>query len=367
MNKSFSIYLDLLRAIAALLVVFYHYSNQVAVGAASHSFPKVGQEAVMTFFVLSGFLICHAAEKRKQTFVEFACKRAARIYSVAIPGILVSIACYYLAIHYGKAEFHSWSAGRDLLRESFLTGTFLNFNVFRERVVLPGGGPYWSLTYEVWYYALFAICFFWHRYLAMVTGLLISIFLGIGPILLMPIWFIGVGVHQFLKRFDVPGKIAAAGFWGSLLAIVVLVWSGIRCRLEYNGPPQWVFSPYYTNQFLYYYLVGACVACNIACASNHIQNTPPRLIEMVIKWVAGVSFSMYLFHLPLMVMLKSLIGDPVPYLIPLMVIMAICVIGKPIENSRKHYLRLFMACHNGVLKATKSARLVISNYLKQGA
>jgi peptidoglycan/LPS O-acetylase OafA/YrhL len=61
MNKVFSLYLDLIRALAALVVVFYHYSNQVANGEWAHSFPKIGQEAVILFFVFSGYVITYDA------------------------------------------------------------------------------------------------------------------------------------------------------------------------------------------------------------------------------------------------------------------------------------------------------------------
>ena len=64
MNKLTSIYFDFIRAIAAILVVFHHYSQHIikAFHGGKTVFPPIGQEAVMVFFVLSGFVISWVAE-----------------------------------------------------------------------------------------------------------------------------------------------------------------------------------------------------------------------------------------------------------------------------------------------------------------
>jgi peptidoglycan/LPS O-acetylase OafA/YrhL len=72
MNKLTSLYLDFIRAFASICVVFYHYNNHIE-NAGRRVFPNVGQEAVMIFFVLSGFVITWVIEtKEKKAFRTYA-------------------------------------------------------------------------------------------------------------------------------------------------------------------------------------------------------------------------------------------------------------------------------------------------------
>jgi hypothetical protein len=86
MTAQFSIYLDLLRFTAALWVVVAHLQNW---GVARWLPDLSGRDAVVIFFVLSGLVITHAAQGR--TFRQYAVARLARIYSVALPIILIAI------------------------------------------------------------------------------------------------------------------------------------------------------------------------------------------------------------------------------------------------------------------------------------
>lgn len=83
-----SLYLGLFRFLAAVSVVLYHTWARLFPG--SHvKWP--GHEAVVTFFVLSGYVIMHAATRPGVTLSVYVQHRAARILPVAIGALLLAI------------------------------------------------------------------------------------------------------------------------------------------------------------------------------------------------------------------------------------------------------------------------------------
>lgn len=87
MPKAFSLYLDFVRFSAALLVLFFHANRIHRPGFA---FTTFGHEAVIIFFVLSGYVIAFVAAEKESSLRTYGIARAARIYSVAIPAILLT-------------------------------------------------------------------------------------------------------------------------------------------------------------------------------------------------------------------------------------------------------------------------------------
>jgi peptidoglycan/LPS O-acetylase OafA/YrhL len=93
MARGLSVYLDLLRLLAALQVAICHLS-WTRIGALDRNiFSEGGHEAVIVFFVLSGFVVRHAAEKRDHSFSDFVTSRISRLYSVVIPCLAATVLC----------------------------------------------------------------------------------------------------------------------------------------------------------------------------------------------------------------------------------------------------------------------------------
>jgi peptidoglycan/LPS O-acetylase OafA/YrhL len=158
MNKSSTrfYWLDLLRFLAALTVVIAHTRGTVFVeyGAligsektwivtAAYAFTRVANEAVVLFFVLSGFLVggrvlerIHAGSFRP---TDYAIDRSVRILLPLIPALVLT-AIVRLTI---DGSIHVSHLLGNLV---FLQGVF--FPVF------GGNAPLWSLSYEVWFYVL---------------------------------------------------------------------------------------------------------------------------------------------------------------------------------------------------------------------
>jgi len=85
MPYAFSLYLDILRFAAALCVLLSHANMREIVDR--DLFPQsLGHDAVVIFFVLSGYVIAFVADTRESTRTGYWTSRLARVYSVALPG-----------------------------------------------------------------------------------------------------------------------------------------------------------------------------------------------------------------------------------------------------------------------------------------
>ena len=99
MNRPFSVYLDLIRFTAAVLVYLWH-SNQRFLTEAILPFSGYGHSAVIVFFVLSGFLITGIllrSRGKPNYFRNFYARRTLRIIPIYF---LVIFVCWFF---YGAA------------------------------------------------------------------------------------------------------------------------------------------------------------------------------------------------------------------------------------------------------------------------
>jgi peptidoglycan/LPS O-acetylase OafA/YrhL len=142
--------LDLLRLVAVLGVVLYHFGFW---GPASHGVPQValpwltpiakyGFLGVPAFFVISGFVIAYSAEGRTAT--GFAIARFSRIYPTFVFCMtLTCLAIVLLGPPHFEASFRQW-----------LANLFIAAPAFGQPYM---DTSYWSLVIEVMFYAWVAV------------------------------------------------------------------------------------------------------------------------------------------------------------------------------------------------------------------
>jgi peptidoglycan/LPS O-acetylase OafA/YrhL len=191
MNRATSLYIDLARFSAALVVFLGHISGQRLTGGFLWQIAPYMSHAVTIFFVLSGFVIAYATDKRENSAVSYAVSRAARIYSVVLPALAATVLLDTLGRYLQPALYSdAWGyVDHNQLASFALSALFLNEIWFIH--VSPGSDlPYWSLGYEIWYYVIFGIFLFSPRKWFFLPVALIVI----GPkiVSMLPLWLFGV-------------------------------------------------------------------------------------------------------------------------------------------------------------------------------
>jgi len=146
--------LDAIRGFTALYVVFHHsfFSENFIIANYNLSFLfKFGQEAVIVFFLISGFVIGYSFENSEnKSFWSYFQKRFYRIY---IPLCIIMITQYtILSVENGMLINPQWLqlSGNIFMLQDVAT---LKPNVICSPYL--GNYPLWSLSYEWWFYMSF--------------------------------------------------------------------------------------------------------------------------------------------------------------------------------------------------------------------
>jgi peptidoglycan/LPS O-acetylase OafA/YrhL len=303
MSRAFSLYLDAVRFLAALLVLFYHANWIYRPGIL---FTSLGHEAVVIFFVLSGFVIAYVADTREQDFRGFMVARGARIFSVAIPAIILTAALDAAGFAINESVYPEGYRAWDWPIVRIVTSSLFLNEIWTLGIQLFTNVPYWSLNYEVWYYVLFGILFFFTGRRRWVAFVFLCIILGPKIVLIIPVWWMGVWVYRsdYLTRLPVPLAwlclaISLAGaYWYVHLNMGQLGWDYLKQLLGDDLHLQLSFS----RQFISDYYLGVMLSLHfigLRVLLARVKDTP-RGIEATIRFLAGATFSIYLFHQPIL-------------------------------------------------------------------
>lgn len=308
MRRDTSIYLDLLRAGAAVSVFLMHTRNFLLpemTGA------RWGNEAVSVFFVLSGYVISYVMENRQATWQSFASARFSRIYPVAVIAILATWVADSIGWSWDHAYFLEMTqrffsrstAGFDWVAAARYL-TFTN-QLWWSHVIWGTNEPYWTLGFEIPYYVLAGLAaylsgakrIFWLVVWCAVCGPALALF--------VPLWLVGVATQRVVKREWVRSKVVA-------LVLVVAAWELFRgvvawgladgVRAIYVNPTVKVAMA----NFFYFTAIGVVVGVSIVAADCWCgaKRVCPEWMEKAIRWVAGGSFTLYLVHQSLAILMS---------------------------------------------------------------
>jgi peptidoglycan/LPS O-acetylase OafA/YrhL len=331
MPASLSLYLDLVRFLAALAVLLFHLWPQ---WFPSFPLPWPGHAAVIVFFVLSGFMIAHAAHQPGTDLRTYLQHRAARILSVALPALLLSVLIAPLA---GTTPIHS--SGPMELSPAEFWGRIAASLLFIAQswnlsLAPPYNQPYWSLCYEVWYYLMYGAWLFAPRRWRWPALLLAALCAGPKILLLAPIWLMGVATWHLRARL--PASLAVAFFYGFMLAGLLLFWFDVSALLRDRLLAAWPGAAQQLNEsalFIGDYLLGITVAGNFLGAAALGERIKPLFrIERPVRFAASYSFSIYLYHMPLAVLLWNGFGFRSPLQMAAVLAAMLLVLGMLTEH-----------------------------------
>ena len=193
MNRTFSIYLDLVRFGAAVLVYLWHSNMRMLVQDILPA-SNYGHSAVIVFFVLSGFVIAFVTDTKEKTWVAYSASRLSRVYSVVLPTLILTP----LLDAFGRQLYpamYDYPFDRFALR---LLGCGLMLNEsWWVSITFFSNVPYWSIAFEFWYYVIFALVMFVPRGWRVWAVLAACTFVGPKIVLLLPVWWAGVLLYRW--------------------------------------------------------------------------------------------------------------------------------------------------------------------------
>lgn len=273
----------------------------------------LGREAVIAFFVLSGFVIAYSAEQRNRTLGDYASARCARLYSVVLPVLLLAFGLAALAIRLGVHVNGAYQLGKPWLYIPFHLLFLGELWGFVEAP--PWLLPYWSLNYEAWYYILFGAM----HYLKGRRRLLgLAVFAAMGPKLwlLLPLWLSGVWLYRWQKTHVIGRSAARAGWALSLVLLGLWAWYDPAPGLRLVAQAAWPFSGIRmgsADRVLADYAVGLLVLMNFACARHAGFGLLARAARPV-RFLSAHTFTLYLSHSLVICAWQALVvfrrGDP---------------------------------------------------------
>lgn len=310
--KGHFVLLDWIRFLAALLVVFCHVRPEHWVAwneldADSRTWAaklflmmiRIGPESVVIFFVLSGYLVGGKVIQRcaDGTFAaaDYFRDRFSRIFTPLVPAILVTVTCVWF-LYDGFPAGYGWE---------LLGNIFQMQGILCDRLV--GDAPLWSLSYEVWFYALAGgaaiICGHFSKPIPTGRVLAAAVLVLFSSWCLVALktaylfcWLFGAFAYVFpVKK---PGRLGVtAAFAVALLAIAICQATG-----SYQGG-------LIANSELVHQagvlLLGASIAFLLPFLSHSGNRLGDSRLARLGPRLAAFSYTLYLTHYPLLLVMRS--------------------------------------------------------------
>jgi peptidoglycan/LPS O-acetylase OafA/YrhL len=161
-----------------LLVNFAAVARPTALDRVFYFATGLGHEAVVIFFVMSGWLVGGSVWRQQRdgrfSWRDYGTARLTRLWLVLIPALLWTEAVDHIGFSisggfgYDGSRFAMSSSGPGGAAPLDLSmATFAGNALFLQTILVPvlgTNGPLWSLAYEFWYYAVFPLFgWAWHR------------------------------------------------------------------------------------------------------------------------------------------------------------------------------------------------------------
>jgi len=275
---------------------------------------KLASEAVIIFFVLSGYLVGGSVMKsvRRKTWSwkEYMTKRLTRLWVPLIPCLLVCLTLDRTGSHiFGEGSIYHNPIGIDLITSFDLAhrinlATFFGNALFLQGIVVEYLGTdvsLWSLANEFWYYISFPCIVLalgqgrrlTLRLMYLLLAVAVLVFTGRRIALLFPIWVFGALISL------IPQSLTAQRARSlSLLALPVLLFCMVAVRLLPLGT------------LIEEYLIGLIAGAFIYLLVQQKDAALPSLYQTTARFFSQISYTLYIVHLPVAIFLAASINSP---------------------------------------------------------
>jgi peptidoglycan/LPS O-acetylase OafA/YrhL len=318
-DKKLSQFIDLSRWLAAYMVVLGHTRQWLLTDLPNVAHPSLmwklaylitgeGHEAVVVFFVVSGYLVgglsVIRANAGKFDKGRFWAHRVSRIFTAFVPALVVGFAMDLIGSHFAPQLYQSLpvvapayfpaAAVDHLSFTSFLGNLFM-----LQTIVVPtfgSNGPLWSLACEWWYYVVFGLALSAYgarsnkRWLFAVGAIAVAIALPLKILLSGSIWCVGLATALICRRPRV--RIHPA------IGLAVFIATLLVSRYERSGGGADLLMSAFDDL-----VVGVGFSFLIYCVASRASGVlMGSSAERANSALASFSYSTYLIHYPILML-----------------------------------------------------------------
>jgi len=331
---SYSVHLDAARSLAALAVFIGHGTfvflgttiheqvnsklNRPATAVASYNpaaHTHLGHQAVIIFFILSGYLVGGGALRAMRQGVwstkAYLLQRCTRLWVVLIPSLLLTVLLNLAASHWLHQPAHIYSN----LSTFGHVGTWISMQphpgayifagnlFFLQGILVPvinSNAPLWSLSYEFWYYLMFPLLLVGlmssssliHRAGAIVVLVTMLLACGAEISLYFLIWIMGVLVYC------IPVKIPPTHVhWIAPLSCALFAVFNLYA----------VVFPY--NLVASDFTTGVLFSITLWLLLHFRQPARDSLYRDLSKGLSAMSYTLYTVHYPVIMFVGAWLGS----------------------------------------------------------
>lgn len=308
--------LTALRFFAALAVVLSHLHGLGFINIGGiHDFLDGGRTAVAFFFILSGFVLAIRYAPGK-TMDGYMVARFARVYPIHALTLLMSVVPVLLIVRkypdmaadlFFLKEHPAATLSLSFIAQIFLLTAWLPFAAMNQ----PWNGPAWSLSCEIFFYA----CFPWLRSKINRLSVIAILLVLVAGWVAQGCWLAGIekllpasrGNHiiyqlplshlfEFVAGvcFGILCERGDLKVLGENRVFVVAITLACIAALSYVAP---INPAYYLLSPLFLILIGSVAAA---------QRPVAFLTNRTLVLLGGASYSLYLAHVPILLMLKAI-------------------------------------------------------------
>lgn len=292
-------FLDALRGLAALAVVVQHGGERVSAGfrEVTGSAVQLGQLGVLAFFLVSGFVIPLSLERGGLR--RFAVTRVARLYPAYWTSLVLVAVAWQAGVLQIPGEFRHGLG--PWLVESTMLQSFLGVPQLQ--------GQYWSLAFEVIFYALAALLYALRLHTHTVGLALAALGTAVAahvlgrvtqttvPLGLANVASMFVGTVLFrVASGDVPARTGWRVYAAGAVAVQAVLVLRLRGHTDASTGGTLTLGP----------MVGAWAGAYLVFAAGFALRS--RAVPRWLAWTGLISYSVYLLH-PLVMSAVGEVGN----------------------------------------------------------
>lgn len=306
MRQGLSSFLNASRGVAAALVLFnhvrhllltdfYNVEHKTVFDRALYFLTGFGHEAVVIFFVISGYLVGGLTLKRWKArgpdLAHYSAARISRIYTVLVPTLVIGFTLDFLGRRWlNSSDLYTAYLGTALDPRAFFGNLFMLQGILTSP--LGTNGPLWSLAYEWWYYCAFALAAMAiistrpTRFLYVAGVLALGLVLPVKFVLWSSIWTLGVLTAYWVE----------SNLWrpSPILGLALFSVAMVCSRLSHN-----VETATYTEPLRVEFGRDALLTlAYCVCVAGMSRLRTPIPMARQFDWLASFSYTTYLCHFP---------------------------------------------------------------------